>query len=144
MAIFKNYDPDQIKITFAGIEIKGYADGTFVTTERAVDAFSMAVGGTGDVTRVRSRNRTGSVTLTLMAAAPTNESLSAKAIADENDGSGSGDFQIKDLNGTLLASAADAWIRKLPNIEQGTEASNREWVIDCAELIIENVGSAVV
>jgi hypothetical protein len=143
MAQFRQYDPGQIVINVAGIDVVAVADGTFVNAERAEDAFSMKVGAGGDVTRVRSRNRTGSVTLTLQAASPTNDLFSALALDDELFGTGTGPLLVKDLYGNTLISAETAWIRKLPAVEMADEASNREWVIDCAELIMLVGGSVV-
>ncbi len=139
----RNYDPGKIVVTFGGILIRGYAEGTFVTAERAEDGFELSVGAGGDVTRVRNRNRSGSVTLTLQAESPTNDLLSAMATADELSGTGTGALMIKDLNGTTLARAESAWIRKFANVEYSDTGSTREWAIDCAELELL-VGGAIV
>lgn len=142
MSTFRNYDPERIVVTFRGVLVAGFASGSFVTIERTEDAFALTVGAQGDVTRVRSRNRSGSVTLALQAAAPANDSLSAIAAQDEAFGTGYGPLMIKDLNGTTLAQAAVAWVRKLPAVEFAAEASDRSWVLDCAELELA-VGGAV-
>jgi hypothetical protein len=143
MADFRNYDPGLVVGSFRGIQILGLMDGTFITAERAEDAFSAVVGRSGDVTRVRNRNRTGTVTITLMAEAPTNDLLSAVAFEDEAFGTGVGPLLFKNLNGTTVIEAAQAWIQKLPSVEFSTDASGREWIFECAELIM-NVGGAVV
>jgi hypothetical protein len=142
MALFNNYDPGRVVASFRGINLLGFMDGTFISAERTEDAFSMQVGAGGDVTRVRSRDMTGSVTFTLQAASPSNDLLSAVAAEDEAFGTGFGSIMIKDLNGNTLLQAPIAWIRKLPVTEFADEASGREWVIDCAQLI-KFVGGAV-
>ena len=141
--MFKNYDPARVVITWAGILIQGPAAGTFVSAERADDGFKMDIGSAGDVTRVRNRNRSGSVTVTLQAASPTNDLLSSRVALDEAFGTGYGPLQVKDLNGTTLLLAEFAWVRKLPTVEAADEASNREWIFDCASLDM-NGGGAVV
>ena len=141
--MFKNYDPGRVAVSFKGIQIRGIAKGTFVTAERAEDAFSTDVGSAGDVTRVRSRNRTGTVTLTLQAASPTNDQLSAVALLDEKFGLSYGPLLIEDLNGTTLAHGADAWIKKLPSVQMADEASDREWVFEVAELELNAGGSLI-
>jgi len=138
---FKNYDPSRVVVTFRGILLQGFADGAFVSTERSEDAFSASAGAAGDVTRVRSRNRMGSVTVTLMAASPSNDSLSAVAAQDEAFGTGYGPLMIKDLNGTTLIQASTAWIKKVPSVEFGKDASSYEWVFECADMI-KHVGGA--
>lgn len=142
MADFKNYDPAKVILTLQGNRLLGFMDGTFISAERTEDAFSLAVGAGGDVTRVRSQDKSGTVTLTLQAASPSNDVLSALAATDELTGLGYGSLIVKDLNGTTLLSASNAWVRKLPVTEFADEASGREWMIDCAELEMF-VGGAV-
>lgn len=141
--LFKNYDPGLVVMTWKGIQIYGFMDGTFIKAERSEDAYKMEVGAGGDVTRTRSRNRTGMVTATLQAASPVNDLLSAQALIDEKFGTGYGPLMVKDLNGTTLISASIAWIKKLPDAEYAADASSREWVFDCASLAM-SLGGAVV
>lgn len=143
MAQFHQYDPGQVVVNFKGIDLVAVMDGTFVNAERAEDAFSMQVGAGGDVTRVRSRNRSGAVTVTLQAASPANDLLSAVALDDELFGTGTGPLLVKDLFGNTLIDADTAWIRKLPAVEFADDASGREWVFDCAELSMFVGGSVV-
>lgn len=142
MAQHFNYDPTQIVITWNGIQLLGYAEGTFVSIERNEDVFAPSVGSQGDVTRVRSRDKTGRVTVTLQAESATNDLLSAAQIVDEEIGFNEGPLQIKNLNGTLLCSADISWIVRPANVEYGDEATNREWMFDCSDLKML-VGGAV-
>ena len=141
--MFKNFDPAKHVITWAGILFQGPASGTFLSAERADDAFKLDVGAAGDVTRVRNRNRTGSVTYTCQAASPLNDQLSARAALDEAFGTGVGPLQVKDLNGNTVLHAEYAWIRKMPTVEIADEASNREWIFDCADLAMTVGGSVL-
>lgn len=134
MPDFKNYDPRQYSVTFAGIIVGGFMDGTFISVERTEDSYSMAVGARGDVARVRSRDKTGTVTITLQQTSPSNDLLSAQIVADELLGTGVAPLLLKDNNGTTIIQAANAWIRRPANSEQSDELSSREWAIDCAEL----------
>lgn len=141
--MFKNLDPGQVVATFKGVNIVGFNDGSFIEVERSEDAFSMHVGATGDVTRVRNRNRTGAVTFTLIQASPTNDLLSAIALDDELNGTGYGPLIIKDLLGGTMYRATEAWIRKYPKGDHAKDATSRQWVIDCSELKM-NIGGSVV
>lgn len=141
---FKNYSPDLIIVTWGSIRMAGFADGTFVTAERDEDGYTKKIGATGDVVRVRSLNKGGSVKLTLQQSAATNDLLSAAYEVDQAFGTfNTADLMIKDLNGTTLAHALHAWIKKLPNVEFGKDLSNREWTFDCAALDILVGGSLV-
>lgn len=137
-----NYDPGSIVVQFNGVEILGFADGTFVMAERTEDAFTKSVGAGGDVTRVRSRDRSGTVTVTLQAESPVNDLLTAIQLQDELTGLGTGEVMVKDLIGTTLVMGADAWIRKIPAVEYSKDAGTREWIIDVGTLEIF-VGSAL-
>lgn len=143
MPMFKNYDPARVVVTFKGIPIRGYMDGTFVSIERDEDSFEKAVGAAGDVTRVRNRNRAGRATITIQQSSPTNDELSANVLLDEQTGLGYGPFMVKDLNGTTLASAAVAWLTRPASVSFADGAEGREWMIDCADLTLA-VGGALV
>ncbi len=140
---FKNYDPGLIVLSLAGIPIGNFAEGTFVTAERATDAFATQVGAGGDVTRVRSRNKTGTVTFTVMAESPSNDALSALHLQDEALGTGAGTLSLTNLNGTTLVEAPIAWIQKVANVTYGDQAEGREWVVACSQLEMF-VGGALV
>lgn len=143
MAQFKNYDPGRIIIIFKGAQIQGYAEGSFVKASRAEETFKTSAGAGGDVVRVRNRNKMGSVVVTLQAASASNDVLQAFLDTDEATGLGYGALMIKDLNGTTLVVAEKAWVQKPADSEYSADAPNREWTIDCAELLIKNGGSVV-
>lgn len=141
--LFRNYDPGRVAVSWKGIQLVGYMDGTFVSGERSEDAFELAVGAGGDVTRTRKRNRTGTVTVTLQAASPSNDLLSAQALIDEKFGTAYGPLIVEDLNGATVMIASVAWIQKMPTVEFADQASGREWVFACADLDI-TAGGAIV
>ena len=143
MAIqFTTYDPYKVIVTYNGLDFQGFAEGTFVEAERLQDGFTMKVGATGDVTRVKNRDRTGKVTVTLMAASPTNDLLGQFYFLDEQDDVfDGGALQIKDMNGNMKCHADAAWIMKLPKIERGKDAQNVQWVFECADLDITPGGN---
>lgn len=142
--MFTQYDPGRIVVSFAGIRMVGLMDGTFVQVERNEDTFAMSTGAQGDVTRVRNRNRNGRVTVTLQQQSPVNTLLSVRQVLDEQFGTGFGPLQLVDLNGLTVVEAPYAWIVKPANAEYAMEAGGREWMFDCAELLIRNGGASVV
>lgn len=126
-----NYDPKAIVFTFLGQSLSGYADGTFVKVERNEDAMKLVVGADGESTRTRSRNKSGKITLTLRQESVSNDVLSAARQLDERGlPGGRGPCSVKDLRGTTLAHADDAWIVKSPPIERGKDAGSSEWVFE--------------
>lgn len=136
---FNQYDPLAVLISFREVSFVGLAEGTFVEAQRDEDAFTKKTGSTGDVARVKNRNRGGSVKVTLMQTSPTNSQLSSYHKKGEsfpltlND---VGELQIKDLMGNVLCHAANAWVKKVANISYGKDLAGREWTFDCAVLEI--------
>ena len=130
----KTYDPGQVIVSFGGADIKGFAEGSFVTVAYDEDAFKKMTGGSGETCRIRSQKKGGSITLRLMQSSSSNDRLSAIANLDRRNGSGVSALQVKDLSGTSLYSAANAWIKKIADSGFGDELGDREWVLDCDEL----------
>lgn len=141
--MYNQYDPGRVVASFRGVLLEGFAEGSFISAERNEDGFTTEVGAAGDVTRTRSRNRTGLVTFTLQAAAPGNDMLSAIATLDELTGAGAGPLLVKYLDGTTALAASTAWIKKYPTVEFGAESGSREWVIECAELLMHVGGNVL-
>lgn len=131
----KTYDPKQISVIVGGAIMSGYADGEFVTSERNEDAYTMAAGADGEVSRVKSNNKSGRITITLQQTSDSNTILTAFAAADELSNSGVVPVFIKDLKGVTLVSAARAWIVKYPATPFGKDVQNRAWVLETDELI---------
>lgn len=132
----QRYSPDRVKITFGGVPITGFMDGTFVEVERNEDAYTTHVGSLGDVTRTRNLNKTGKVTITLMQHAPVNDFLQIFLVDDELVETAPDALQVKDLSNGMRCHASQAWIEKAPKIERGKESMGIQWVFACADLEI--------
>lgn len=130
----QTYDPRSVIITFRGILLTGYMDGTFVTVEYDEDAFMKHVGADGVVTRVANANLSASVVVTLSQGAIANEQLSLAANVDRALLDKHGAFLMKDLRGNTIVEADDAWIRKQARLEFAKEVTGREWTFDLAEM----------
>lgn len=126
----RTYDPKLVVITLGTILMAGFAEGTFLTVERNGDGFEKSRGADGTVDRINKNAFDGSATITLKQTSLTNDLLSAIYNADILTNLGKLPLLVKDLNGTTLVSAPQAWIRKDANLEYGDSLGNREWVID--------------
>lgn len=138
----KQYDPKDISAIFAGINIQGFADGTYINVERNEDAFSLAVGAQGEGTRVKNNNKSGRITFTLQQSSPSNAELDALATADELSNSGTGPLLVRDNGGNDLHKGEVAWIVKKPVAAYAKELSNREWIIETDNLQSFSRGSS--
>jgi hypothetical protein len=128
------YDPKAVTIVYAGQIMTGYDDGTFVTIERNNDMWALKMGADGIGTRAKSNDKSGKITLTLMSSSPSNDVLSGLAIADENTGAGAAPVLVRDGSGRTVATAAAAWVTKIPSTEFAKEVTNRVWVIETDNL----------
>lgn len=130
----RTYDPKKVICTVGGVPMSGWADGTFISVERDNDSFTKVSGADGIVSRAKSNDRAGAVTLTFAQTSPSNDVLTGFAQADELANAGVKPVLIQDFNGTTVLVSAFAWVRKPPVMEFGKEISDREWVLDCADL----------
>jgi hypothetical protein len=127
------YDPKKNIAVLAGITLNlGIAPDTFLEFEFDEDAFTKQVGAGGEVTRVVSRNKGASCKVTLMASSQVNDALSALYNSDRLLGNGIGEFMLKEVNGTTLIHAAEAWVKRLPNVDRAKDAGTVQWEIDIA------------
>lgn len=131
-----NYDPGQHFINFANIRITGFADGTYLTVERMTEAYTSVSGASGEVARIRSRDKRGSIKFSLMATSSDNDRLSAVAAKDELDGTGVGVLSMTDGNGTTVVTGSNTWIKKYPSLELSKDMPNRDWELECENLEI--------
>lgn len=143
MPQFKNFDPEKYVLVFKSRQIQGWADGTFIKISRNANTFTTRVGAGGDVTRVRSRNKTGQFEVTLLAECDSNTWLQTCHDLDEETGLGYGAILFKDLNGTTVAEADIGWVEKPADMEGAAEGADRTWIIAVAQLRLANGQSLV-
>jgi len=136
----QTYDPHKVIITFGGIPLTGYADGTFISAKPSADRFTRKVGADGEVGRARGADRTHEVTLTLLQVSPSNDYLSTVLAADALSNAGVLPLQIADLSGTTLQFWDAAWIKTPPSMDDGKEIADRQWVFDTGQIVLENIG----
>lgn len=126
----RTYDPKLVIVTFGTIIFEGYSEGTFIAVAQNGDNFEKVRGADGGVDRVNKNASDYAITITLKQTSLTNDALSLIATADRSANTGKLPFTVKDLNGTSLFFAQQAWIGKEPDLENSDGISNREWRID--------------
>ena len=130
----RNYDVNKVTVSFLGVPLTGFSEGSKVKVERNVDAYTLKVGCDGDSCRSKSQNHSGRITVRLSAGSPSNDALAGAAVLDENSGMGAGELGVVDLNGTMLAHAGKAWVVKQPAADFEKEVGEREWVFETGDL----------
>jgi hypothetical protein len=137
------YDPGSISLTVLGVSIYGYQKGTFIKAERNAKTYSQEVGSQGDVTSVRSLDKSGKINFTLQQESTCNDLLSSLMASSELVPTVYGTTFAKDSLGTTRIMAAVSRLEGWPAVEFADSATGREWVVLCNDLE-PNVGGGVV
>lgn len=133
-------------VVFKGHIITGFSEGSMVTIERDEAAWTLAVGAKGTTTRVHNANENGVITVNLQQNSPSNEVLGAFFRLDDprrGVNLGVGDALVKEMNSTLLARSANAWVVGIPTMSRAKDFGGLEWKIACSPLKVDGFGSQV-
>jgi len=127
----RNYDPNDVLLTFAGRTITGYSDGTYVTASKDEAKWETHVGAQGEVTRSRNRHPVGRVTFTLKRSSPDLDFLLNKMNSEDID-----PCYIIDRNDkAVTAGGSEAWIAEFPDFEAtaGDDVPEIEFEVEVAD-----------
>ena len=125
--MIKTYNPKKVTVSLGTHIAGGFADDSFVSIEQNGDGITKKVGCDGEIVRSLNPDDTFVIKLVLLQTSPTNTFLQKKYAADRESGSGMFPILIKDLSGTMVFQAAQAWASKPAARQFGKEAGNREW-----------------
>jgi hypothetical protein len=125
----KNYSFKKVVLTLGPFRVRGFMAGSSIAVDQDEDKYTKDTGADGEVARVESANEGGSITVTLQQTSPSNDELQAIL-----DGGTVYPLQLKDLNGTTLHSAREAWPTKVAPNDWAKEFNGRVWKLDCAKL----------
>lgn len=130
------YNPKSIICTWGENLIQGFADGSMVVVEYDEDAVTKTAGTQGDVTATINQNRAGKATFNIKQGAALNDVLSRACAQNQPRLSRLivKPLTIKDLFGTTLCIAPQAWVEKVAKTEFAKDHTPREWVIAFGEL----------
>jgi len=128
----RTFDFTKVTIVWGNIPITGGVES--IKVGRAEDSFTYHVSADGTVTRVVNNNKMGSIVVVFAQNAPILDRLSAQLQLDEATGGQAAPISVRDGNGTSLATAPFAWIKKPPEMEFQKEATMREIAFDCDKL----------
>jgi hypothetical protein len=134
------YAAEKVIISIGGVTMSGFTDGDFVTVKYDEDRYTKKAGADGEVGRSKNASRAGSVEVVLSGTSAANDEMSALFNLAQIGGIDPPvPITVADLSGRSLASASNAWIKTVPDLVFGKDITDRSWVFDTADLII-NVG----
>jgi hypothetical protein len=140
--LLKTYDAKGCSITLGGIIVTDFADGDFISVTGMGDNFEAVTGADGSENR-NNKNLTGcDVTITVSQTSLTNDLFSTKHILDKLTNAGTAAFLFKDVNGTSIVSAGQAYIKGFADMNNGNALATRAWNLRCPQAVV-NVGSSL-
>lgn len=137
------YSSREVSLSFGGVPIQGFGDGTMVSWSYDSDFTTDTIGVDGIVTASKTNDYRATVTFTLKETSVSNAVLTTFA-ASRQKGTGSIGVAPLALVNTLTGEklfAAEAWVVSYPDGEFGSEATDREWEIRCARLEYTHAGN---
>ncbi len=134
------YDPASVYVTIGGVDITGYADGTFISIVPNAEGFTRIVGADGEVAFAKSNDNTYNITLTLLQTSTSNTVLSGLLTADIEANGGAFPISITDLQGNSLFFSPVARSQQAPDTEYSKEVGERAWTIITAQATVNLVG----
>jgi hypothetical protein len=141
----KRYDAAQVTVVLMGILIdSGYSEGEFLTIAQDAPDYEKYVGTDGQVGRSRTNNNSATLKLKLMQTSDGNTFLGALRTAGllAANGADIGPLLIRDrVSGTCTYTAANCWISKPPDVTYDSKITEREWELQCDDLIRVDTGS---
>ena len=123
----KTYDPKKVIIIFGARQLTGMAEDDMVTISPLGDGMQIFSGADGEVARSVDPNCTYEVTVALSTASQSNVYLSNMFNYDKATGDGVAPLLIKDMSGTTLFSAGEAWVVNMPEATRGRTIDTQEW-----------------
>jgi len=130
------YSPSDVTVTLAGMHsVTGYIDGTFIRIIKDCKPFYKVRAMDGEIARMYFDDTGYRVELTLMQSSSSNNILSMLYNIDSTTHMGKFPLFIKDGRGQTNFLAASAWVESIPDVDFGTEMSERKWVFGCSDVV---------
>ena len=139
----KTYDPKKIIIIFGVRRLTGMSEDSIVSIKPNGEGLQTYVGADGDVARSLDPDATYEVTVSLNTTSNSNDYLSNMYNYDRETGNGIAPLLIKDLAGTTLFSAPEAWVSNMPEAGRGLTVDKQEWVFRTGQVEDAIIGGLV-
>lgn len=139
MTQIATWDASQLAMSLGNIQIdSGFGADSMAEVTADQKDWELHTGQDGSMTRYKILASSAHVKITLGQSSIVNDVLSAARILDKSTPGGAGlsAFQLKDVNGTTLVTAAHAYIEGPPNGDLAVEVKEREWTIVLMDAII--------
>lgn len=128
------YNPKKNIIIYGAKQLTGFAEDDMITIKPLGDGMQIFSGADGEVGRSIDPNSTYEVTVSLATSSKSNDYLSACFNKDRKTGRNMLPLIIKDLSGSTLFFAKQAWIKNFPESKRGRKISNQDWTFNTGQV----------
>lgn len=128
------YDPKKNIIIYGGRQLTGFAEDDMITIKPLGDGMQIHSGADGEVGRSVDPNRTFEVKVSLATSSKSNDYLSECYNKDRRTGSYMLPLTIKDLSGSTLFFAKQAWVQNFPESKRGRNIDNQDWTFNTGQV----------
>lgn len=128
------YDPKKNIIIYGGRQLTGFAEDDMITIKPLGDGMQIYSGADGEVGRSVDPNRTFEVKVSLATSSKSNDYLSECYNKDRRTGSYMLPLTIKDLSGSTLFFAKQAWVQNIPESKRGRKIDNQDWTFNTGQV----------
>ncbi|WP_302485738.1 phage structural protein [uncultured Megasphaera sp.] len=128
------YDPKKNIIIYGGRQLTGFAEDDMITINPLGDGMQIYSGADGEVGRSVDPNRTFEVKVSLAISSKSNDYLSECYNKDRRTGSYMLPLTIKDLSGSTLFFAKQAWVQNFPESKRGRKIDNQDWTFNTGQV----------
>jgi hypothetical protein len=128
------YDPKKNIIIYGGRQLTGFAEDDMITINPLGDGMQIYSGADGEVGRSVDPNRTFEVKVSLATSSKSNDYLSECYNKDRRTGSYMLPLTIKDLSGSTLFFAKQAWVQNFPESKRGRKIDNQDWTFNTGQV----------
>lgn len=128
------YNPKKNIIIYGAKQLTGFAEDDMITIKPLGDGMQIFSGVDGEVGRSIDPNSTYEVTVSLATSSKSNDYLSNCFNKDRKTGNNMLPLIIKDLSGSTLFFAKQAWIKNFPESKRGRKISNQDWTFNTGQV----------
>lgn len=128
------YNSKKNIIIYGAKQLTGFAEDDMITIKPLGDGMQIFSGADGEVGRSIDPNSTYEVTVSLATSSKSNDYLSNCFNKDRKTGNNMLPLIIKDLSGSTLFFAKQAWIKNFPESKRGRKISNQDWTFNTGQV----------
>ena len=128
------YDPKKNIIIYGGRQLTGFAEDDMITINPLGAGMQIYSGADGEVGRGIDPNQTFEVKVSLATSSKSNDYLSECYNKDRRTGSYMLPLTIKDLSGSTLFFAKQAWVQNFPESKKGRKIDKQDWTFNTGQV----------